>query len=801
MAKKLSTVERDWYFETLKALGGKAVVGDAEAALITYNNDIKSDESHVKSSDPEELAHAVMIALLHSKQYSYPLTAIGHEIHYAHGSKGSMSDEVDILITDTDGLPYAVIEVKSSSEYDSEKNDAIKNQLFGTALLVGTPKLLVYATVDPKGKKPKIKCVCIDYTKYKTYESWIDEGEPSSDIFPADYQDIDYKPYVSGGHNDLEMDSTQADFRAVAASFHNEFFGEHADNTIFVNLVKCLLAKIHDERTTKNGTTYKFQVEYKNNKPQSASDVFKAVNQLYTSAYKRYIDPSALEVDEINPKEFSEERVKTVVLALQAISITKGAARHGDVIGAFFEQILRTGFKQDRGMYFTHDNIARFMVEAVGLRELTQDIWKASNHPDNRLPYVIDPACGSGTFLLQAMATITSTIKDNHTDLVNDHDAKQFYNARMSDEQPNYWAEAFIYGFDPKFIMAITAKVNMVLHGDGSAHIFKDDAFRQFARYIDTRLRPIQDISRTIPRSDYNYDVCESFDLVISNPPFGVTIASDVKVKLGATFSLSDSMPSEGLFLERCFQLLKAGGRLAVVLPQSFFNAKEMSQARMFLYRFFNVKSVVAMPRNIFIDTPTLTSILFAQKKTKDEIVVWDTEWKAAYADSEARIKAASQTLRKNNTSIKTAKQIATEFLKALAPLAGPDDWILKGGKNPAVLRFKQEWGKQSGEDAAHHYKEIMRSSAFGTLQERYVFTKMAQKIDYSFMGFEVSDIGYKLSKRKERAKPNELINFIGASGRIHPNLHLADEVCWVTPGEDADMKVLDHMVQNISWS
>lgn len=792
--------EQTWYFEALKGLGGAAVVGDPSALTVTYDSQIRTDESHVKDADPEEMAHAVTIGLLHSNEYNYPLTAIGHEIHYAHGSKGSLSDEVDVLITDPDGLPYAVFELKAASEYDSDKKDAIKNQLFGTATLVGAPKLLVYATVEAKGKKPKLKCLCIDYTKYKAYDSWVEDGEPSSEVFPVDYQDLDYKPYVSGGDNDLEMDSTQADFRAVASSFHNEFFGEHADNTIFVNLVKCLLAKIHDERTTKNGQPYAFQVKYKNKKPESALEVFLRINSLYKAAYTRYIDAGVGEVDEINPKEFAEERVKTVVLALQAISITKGAARHGDIIGAFFEELLRTGFKQDRGMYFTHDNIVRFMVEAVGLHKLTQDTWKASNHPDNRLPYVIDPACGSGTFLLHAMATVTSAIKDNEKELVDDHDAEQFYNARMSEAQPNYWAENFVYGFDPKFIMAITAKVNMVLHGDGSAHIFKDDAFRPFSKFKDARLRPISDAQRTVGRAGYGYDLCESFDLVISNPPFGITIASDVKSKLGSTFSLSESVPSEGLFLERCFQLLKPRGRLAIVLPQSVFNSKDMSDVRMFLYRFFNVKCVVSMPRNIFIDTPTLTSLLFAQKKTAEQIAAWDVEWNAAYADAEARVKAAAQALRKANAKAKTAKQVGAEFLAALTPLAGPRDWVLKGGKVPSVLKLGRKWAAEPGEEAAAYYKDIMKSAAFASLREKYVFSKVARELNYSFMGFEVSEIGYKLSKRKERAKPNDLIKLVGESGKSHLNLHLANEPCSIEVDIKTPSKVLDHIVANVSW-
>src|ERR1039458_7018256 len=149
-------------------------------------------------------------------------------------------------------------------------------------------------------------------------------------------------------------------------------------------------------------------------------------------------------------------------------------------VGAVCEKAARTvlcGGRSVMGVPTAIDNIVRFMVEAVDLAGLTRKVWQKSNHPENRLPYVIDPACGSGAFLLHAMTTITATVKGAAKKLVADHDAQQFYNARMSDDQPNYWAEAFVYGFDPKFIMAITAKVNMVLHGDGSAHIFKDDAF------------------------------------------------------------------------------------------------------------------------------------------------------------------------------------------------------------------------------------------------------------------------------------------------------------------------------------
>jgi type I restriction enzyme M protein len=802
MPRSLNAEEREWYFSAIESLGGLAVTADRAKDTLTYHSGITSDESHVKSADPEELAHAVMIGLLHSKRYKYPISALCHEIHFAHGSKGSKSDEVDILVRDEDQLPYALVELKAASEFERDKDSAIRDQLFGTAHLVGSPKLLVYATVEPKGEYPKIRAICIDYTKYKSYEAWKEAGEPHSTIFPEDYRDLEFEPFINNGPNDLALDSTQADFRSVALSFHNEFFGEHADNTIFVNLVKCLLAKIHDERTRKNGEAYEFQIFYKNGKPDSATDVFKRINALYTAAYKRHIDPNASEIDEINPKEFSEASVKAVVQALQGLSITKGAARHGDIIGAFFEEILRSGFKQDRGMYFTHDNIVRFMVEAADLGGLTHKIWEQSNHPENRLPYVIDPACGSGTFLLHVMNTITETVRKSAKQLVSDHDSQQFYKARLSDDQPNYWAEAFIYGFDPKFIMAITAKVNMVLHGDGSAHIFKDDAFRPFSRYDDTRLRPCSDSKRSVTRAQYKPDVCEFFDLAISNPPFGITLASEIRAKLSTTFALPDTTPSEGLFLERSFQLLKPGGRLAIVLPESVLNAKEMVDVRSLLYRFFHIRCIVSMPRNIFIDTPTLTSLLFAQKKTGVEIEAWDQLQENATTEVETRIKNAAATLRKEAIASHNGTEVAANFLQALLPVVNENDWVSKGGKSPVLMRMKQDWSGRSGKEAADYFREIMKTAGFHELRQSFVFSQIVRDINYEFPVFAVEEIGYKLSKRKEKARANQLCLFRGRRTKsLITNLHLAEEEYDVVLSQSSPKTVLDMVRNSVTWS
>lgn len=800
----LTEKQIEWYLNRLKEIDPTrtTIKIDSTARQIIYTSKLQSDESLIRSFDPEEFVHATTIALLTSDTYKYKITSLYHEKYFPHGSSGSLSDEVDILINDDDDLPYALWELKSSEVYSELEEKAIEFQLFGTAKLVGGVKLLVYGTVHPTGKKAAIDLKCIDYTKYKSYDAWVDDGKPFSKVFPADFQDLDYKPYVNGGYPDLKLDCTQSEFRAVASSFHNEFFGEHPDNAIYVNLVKCLLAKIHDERTTKRKSSYRFQVFSKNNKPQSAKQVADEINSLYKEAYLRYIDSKAKEPDEIDLKEFPADKVKSVVLALQSMSITKGAALHGDVIGAFFEEILRVGFKQDKGMYFTHSNIVCFIIEALDIKQLSEEIWKKSTHPENRMPYIIDPACGSGTFLLQSMKSITEHLKHHEAEFVDDFESKQFYQARLSDTQPNYWAENFIYGFDPKFIMAITAKVNMVLHGDGSAHMFKEDAFKPFATYNDTKLRPISEKHRTLPYSSYWPVMCETFDVVVSNPPFGITLSKETKRTLSKAFSLPISMPSEGLFIERCFQLLKPGGRLGVVLPESIFNASDLLPVRKFLYRTFTIKAIVAMPRNVFIDTPTLTSLLFAKKKTQLEIEQWDVEWNKYEENARARLKVAKSLLSRSSlTKFHSPLELQEKILKTLSPVISEKDWCLKKGRNSELLTFALPREIMDVNGSAEYYKKLLSTASIDRYIDRYAFKNTINKNDYEYPAYVISEVGYKLSKRKEKARPNQLLLMKGQkTGDEIRNLHLCEEEYEVILQNKKPERVLDYIRKTIKW-
>lgn len=111
--------------------------------------------------------------------------------------------------------------------------------------------------------------------------------------FPPRYQLPSYHPYTKApGRPDLDDGATTADFRAIANSFHAEFFAEHPDTEIFTNIVKLLLAKIYDERQRRPREQYVFQVLQVAGKEETAASLFARIAPLYEKAYAAYIDLS-----------------------------------------------------------------------------------------------------------------------------------------------------------------------------------------------------------------------------------------------------------------------------------------------------------------------------------------------------------------------------------------------------------------------------------------------------------------------------------------------------------------------------
>jgi type I restriction enzyme M protein len=352
------------------------------------------------------------------------------------------------------------------------------------------------------------------------------------------------------------------------------------------------------------------------------------IQELYklTLTDKRYLDlkeeklkklreiEAGTEVVELSPAE-----IAFIVSEFQRYSLQTTY----DVLSIFFETIIREEFKQTTGLYFTPINIVKFVVYGLELDKLASETLKITK---NCLPYVIDPACGSGTFLIEAMKLITKTILEDKSAITVTESIADFIKENFDEEGKRHlWAQEFLYGMDNHPHLALTTKVNMVMNGDGHVHVYADDSLDDFNEY--------EDLMRiTSKKNFYNGELNEQFDIVISNPPFSMKIDTVTKEKYREHFPILGNQSSEMLFLERWYQLLKPKGRLGVVLPESIFDTTDNMDVRLFLMKHFWIKAIISLPNGMkkgaFAPyTGTATSLLFAQKKDEIDVERWSRLW------------------------------------------------------------------------------------------------------------------------------------------------------------------------------
>ena len=628
---------------------------DPESQIIKFANSIK--EHQKQKWEDETYVRAYLVVKL-IKELNYPCNAIELEKPYSIGHPSKKEARLDILVK-KDNDPFMLIECKTPDKFEEEKDLAIKNQLYAIAKqeIKGDikPKYLIYYTVKVEDGKLKDNAIIIDFEKYPTYEDWIDKGEPHFDEIPAEYgiakkyiyANIDKEDPIRG-LKPLRKDYTLADFERLRIDLHNKLWagGEADYNDIFYHLIKIMLVKIYDELITPQGKEYQFQVFYKVSKDkdgkerleeESPKELVERLEKLYKKALKdllNYDDEKITAVPLIERDKFTEDKFAYAVKKLQEISLTENIhSKEEDILGLFFERILQNEFKQSKGQYFTHKNIVRFLIYALELDNLAIE---KLNQTYPHFPYIIDPACGSGTFLIEAMKIITREVLKNKDKLKLTRALRDKIKDLEDPERKHRWAEDYIYGIEPNARLGLATKLNMILHGDGNMNIFIEDGLMPFninGKPFYTRKWQGKDVGLLAESYEcpvYPKPVNAQFDVVLSNPPFSLKIEAMRSYKyLKDTFVFHDKKNSENLFIERWYQLLKPKGRLGVVLPESVFDTKENLYIRMFLYKYFKIKAIISLPKEAFEPyTSTKVSLLIAEKKTDDEVKAWDEKWR-----------------------------------------------------------------------------------------------------------------------------------------------------------------------------
>jgi type I restriction enzyme M protein len=281
-----------------------------------------------------------------------------------------------------------------------------------------------------------------------------------------------------------------------------------------------------------------------------------------------------------------------------------------DVKGMAYETIVSNTLKQEAGQFFTPRNIVKAMVEMLNPSEKDR---------------ILDPCCGSGGFLVMALDHVRKQIaKDLFPNLDGPLLAEKF-NSFEVNERIRKYAECSIFGFDFDPDLKKAARMNMVMAGDGHANIFHvnslaypnwehPDEIEKINASISQSLKISADIELF-----YGSDAREKFDMVFTNPPFGAKVK--VEQEIASRYFLSKySDAPEVLFIEACYNFLKPGGKMAIVLPDGILGNPNTLHVREWILDKFKILASVDLAVEAFLpQVGVQASLLFLQKKTEIE--------------------------------------------------------------------------------------------------------------------------------------------------------------------------------------
>jgi type I restriction enzyme M protein len=615
------------------------------------------------------------------------------------------------------------------------------------------------------------KIIIIDYEKYPTYTDWENDGFLSiGSELTAGYGEPKKQPLLKGDvKHDLRTKINREEIESLGRNLHNVLWGGGGtnDSEIFYSLINILLAKLQDENEKEDGQEYDFQVYQYGHNVESQEKIYSRVNALYRRALKEQLNVSEQQnIDEdsvVNRSKFPLNKLVYTVQALERFSFLEGrnSLDGTDILGDFFESITRDGFKQNKGQFFTPTNVVRFLLYALQLDHLAISTLNI----DRELPLIIDPSAGSGTYLIEAMKLITKELKYKQKDKIKSSRQirERFENLFLPDYAENKWAKDYLYASEINSDLGTASKVNMILHGDGSTNIFIKDGLLPFRNYVKPNSSSVLETSFTDALYN-NKEVNGKFDVVISNPPFSVDLDTQTQREVKNIFIFGDKKNSENLFMERYYQLLKEGGRLAVVLPESVFDTTENKYIRLFIFKYFNVKAVVSLPQITFEPfTSTKTSLLFAQKKTKKEILQWNELWDK-YGGEWSFLKTRITDYVKyfvegEKLNKKWAKDVVEDIENENIPnilnyiRAFLKDYLTEEDENLLPKELLEKYADEI--DSLSKYDKD--THVFGFYNAWWVYGEVARKLDFEIFMAEAENVGYKRTKRGENLMPNDL--------------------------------------------
>ena len=310
------------------------------------------------------------------------------------------------------------------------------------------------------------------------------------------------------------------------------------------------------------------------------------VNDWFASATEKFY-PGVFEHPRIT---LSVETLKEVLKLLAPFHVKSGDV---DVKGRAFEEFLPSQLRgEGLGQYFTPRPIVNFMASMADIS--IQDT-------------VVDFACGSGGFLIKAFEHMKRLVEELPDGTL----------ARLGVEREELLQDirsSQIFGIDAEPRAARTAKMNMLMWGDGE-QVVRGNALA------------LGDMSgRPFEPTEYNEAAPGSgCTLILANPPFGSKEKSAEVLKhyvLGSRNQERKSERTELLFIEKGLNLLRPEGRMLIVLPQGLFSGRKYARVRDFIHSRSEVRAIVSLPTHAFVQSGVSkvnTCVVYLQRFTNEK--------------------------------------------------------------------------------------------------------------------------------------------------------------------------------------
>ena len=368
----------------------------------------------------------------------------------------------------------------------------------------------------------------------------------------------------------VKPSNLKAVFRDIRNHLAGMATGVTRDEPLAAEIINILFCKIYDEQQTEPDEMVSFRAGV----GEAADDVKDRILSIFarvkSEVFQEVFDGSeAIRLD--------AESIVYVVGELQTYSIM---AADRDAIGDAFELFIGPALRGADGQFFTPRNVVKLIVDAVNPK------------PGDK---IIDPACGSGGFLISAIECVWGHLKAEGK-------RKGWTERQLTKREVEVASDGF-RGLEKDGFLAKVCKAYMALIGDGRGGVFCANSLNRPSEWPTGAKAKIK---------------LGQFNVVLTNPPFGAKII----VKGGATLSqydlaykwkrntdtgewektdvLPDDRPPQILFLERCFQLLRPGGKLGIVLPESVLGNPSYAHVIAYLLKRCYIRMIATMPESLF---------------------------------------------------------------------------------------------------------------------------------------------------------------------------------------------------------